>query len=66
MHIGIDPNRPIVIHPEASGPSQRPYIRETMHLAQGTHSNCIFEFPVFSLFFPYPTSNFPCANLHDL
>ena len=33
---------------------------------QGTHSNCIFKFPVFSLFCPCPTANFPCANLCDL
>ena len=28
-------------------------------LAQGTHSNCIFKFPVFSLFSPCPTQIFP-------
>ena len=26
---------------------------------QGTHSNCIFKFPVFSLFFPCLTADFP-------
>ena len=34
--------------------------------AQGTHSNHIFKFPVFSLFISCPTANFPCANLRCL
>ena len=33
---------------------------------QGTHSNCIFKFPVFSHFSPCPTANFPCVNLNNL
>ena len=33
---------------------------------QGTHSNYIFKFPVFSQFFPCLTASFPCANLSDL
>ena len=31
----------------------------------GSHSNCIFKFPVFSLFFPCPTANFPYDSLRD-
>ena len=31
-------------------------------IQQGTHSNCIFKFPVF----PCPAAIFSCANLHDL
>ena len=34
-------------------------VDNTINPYQGTHSNCIFKFPVFSL-------NFPCANLHYL
>ena len=30
-----------------------------MSYTQGTHSNCIFKFPMFSLLFPWPTTNFP-------
>ena len=37
-----------------------------MQLKQCTHSNCIFKFPVFSLFFPCPTANFPCDNFNNL
>ena len=33
---------------------------------QGTHSYCIFKFPVFSRFFPVRPQIFRCANLRDL
>ena len=36
-------------------------VSSMIFLSQGTHSNCIFKFPLFSLFFPCPTANFPCA-----
>ena len=35
-------------------------------LTQGTHSNFIFKSPVFSLCFPCPMANIPCANLRGL
>ena len=42
------------------------FILEGLRQIQDTHSNYVFKFPVFSLFFPCPIAKFPCDNLHDL
>ena len=48
------------------GPIHRGVLLKAVYIKQGTQSNCIFKFPVFSLCFSCPTAHFPCATLHNL
>ena len=46
--------------------TRKPCWATKVRALQGTHSNCIFKFPVFSLLFLCLIENFPCGNLRHL